>query len=297
MPIARHIAVTQENQSRMTITFVGIGLIGGSLALSLRKQGFATNFIGVDNNSTHRSDAMWLGIVDEVLPLESAVHKSDMVIISIPVNIARKVLIEILDIIDNDKTIVVDMGSTKKGICSESVNHPRRSQFVASHPIAGTEFSGPKAAIDNLFQGKKTIICDKELSSDYALNTVIEMYKSIDMDISYMTSNMHDKHISFVSHLSHVSSFALGTTVLNIEKDEKSIFTMAGSGFSSTVRLAKSSPETWAPILIQNSESILFALDNYIKQLEEFKTGLLNKDAEKLKALMREANEIKRIIK
>ncbi|MDR1582141.1 MAG: prephenate dehydrogenase [Prevotellaceae bacterium] len=283
----------------MTITVVGIGLIGGSLALSLRKNGFGTNFIGVDNNEIHRSDAMWLGIVDEVLPLKDAVCKSDIVILSIPVNAAKKTLIEILDVlgaVNNDKTVVVDMGSTKKGICSESENHPRRMQYVASHPIAGTEFSGPKAAIDNLFEGKKTIICDKELSSDYALDIVLQMYQSIGMDVSYMSSDIHDKHIAFVSHISHISSFALGITVLNIEKDEKNIFTMAGSGFDSTVRLAKSSPETWAPIFIQNTDSILFALNNYIQQLEEFKVNLENKDSDKLKELMKNANEIKRIL-
>jgi prephenate dehydrogenase len=283
----------------MTVTVIGIGLIGGSLALSLRKSGFGTSFIGVDNNEIHRSDAMWLGIVDEVLPMKDAVCKSDIVILSIPVNAARKVIIEILDILDatnNDKTIVVDMGSTKKGICLESENHPRRAQYVASHPIAGTEFSGPKAAIDNLFEGKKTIICDPERSSEYALDTVHRMYQSIGMEISYMSSDVHDKHIAFVSHISHISSFALGTTVLNIEKDEKSIFTMAGSGFSSTVRLAKSSPETWAPIFIQNADSILFALNNYIRQLEEFKVSLENKDSDKLKELMKNANEIKRIL-
>lgn len=280
----------------MTITIIGVGLIGGSLALSLRKKGFGTKFIGVDASETNRSDAMWLGIVDEILPIEDAIHKSDIVILSIPVNAARKTIVKILDIIDNDNTVVVDMGSTKKGICSECANHARRSQFVASHPIAGTEFSGPKAAIDNLFEGKKTIICDKELSSPKALELITEMYSSIGMDITYMSSEVHDKHIAFVSHISHISSFALGTTVLNIEKDEKSIFTMAGSGFSSTVRLAKSSPDTWAPIFLQNSDSILFALDNYIKQLEEFKTSLENKDSDKLKKLMREANEIKKII-
>jgi prephenate dehydrogenase len=283
----------------MTITIIGIGLIGGSLALSLRKNGFGTDFIGVDNNEIHRSDAMWLGLVDEALPLEDAVCKSDIVIISIPVNAIKKTLIRILDIIEaygNDKTVVVDMGSTKKGICSECENHPRRAQYVASHPIAGTEFSGPKAAIDKLFEGKKTIICDRELSSDYALDIVCRMYQSVGMDISYMSSNIHDKHIAFVSHISHISSFALGTTVLNIEKDEKSIFTMAGSGFSSTVRLAKSSPETWAPIFVQNADSILFALKNYIQQLEKFKTSLEKRDSDELKELMKNANEIKRII-
>jgi prephenate dehydrogenase len=283
----------------MTITIVGTGLIGGSLALSLRKNGFGVNFTGVDSNEIHRSDAMWLGLVDEVLPLADAVRKSDIVVISIPVNAIKKTLIQTLDILDadgNGKTVVVDMGSTKRGICLECENHPRRAQYVASHPIAGTEFSGPKAAIDNLFEGKKTIICDRERSSDYALGLVCRMYQSIGMDISYMSSDIHDKHIAFVSHISHISSFALGTTVLNIEKDEKSIFTMAGSGFSSTVRLAKSSPETWAPIFIQNADSILYALDNYIRQLEKFKAALEDRDSGELKQLMKNANEIKRII-
>jgi prephenate dehydrogenase len=295
-----HTKNTIENKERkMIITVIGVGLIGGSLALSLRKNGFGTKFIGVDNNATHRSDAMWLGIVDEVLPMKDAVCKSDIVILSIPVNAARKTLVEILDMLDaekNDKTIIADMGSTKKGICQDSKNHPRRSQYVASHPIAGTEFSGPKAAIDNLFEGKKTIICDKELSSDYSLNIVHEMYQGMGMDISYMSSDVHDKHIAFVSHISHISSFALSATVLNIEKDEKSIFTMAGSGFSSTVRLAKSSPDTWEPIFNQNADSILFALNDYIHQLEEFKISLENRDSDKLKDLMRNANEIKRIL-
>jgi prephenate dehydrogenase len=284
----------------MTITIIGIGLIGGSLAMALRKNGFGDHFTGVDNNEIHRSDAMWLGIVDEVLPMRDAICKSDIVVLSIPVNAARNMIVEILDVLEaskNDKTIVVDMGSTKKGICLASNNHPRRAQYVASHPIAGTEFSGPKAAIDNLFEGKKTIICDSELSSERALNLVREMYNSIGMDISYMSSDIHDKHIAFVSHISHISSFALGTTVLNIEKDEKSIFTMAGSGFSSTVRLAKSSPDTWAPIFIQNADSILFALNNYISQLEEFRTSLENRDSDKLKELMSLANEIRKILK
>ena len=281
----------------MTITIIGTGLIGGSLALSLKKKGFGTDFIGVDCNGAHREEALKLGLVDKFLPLDEAVNNSELIILSIPVNVARKTLGQVLDKIENETTVVVDTGSTKKGICGENRNHPLRSRYVASHPIAGTEFSGPHAALDNLFEGKKTIICDKELSSDRALRLIHEMYETLGMEISYMSSEIHDKHIAFVSHISHISSFALGTTVLDIEKDEKSIFTMAGSGFSSTVRLAKSSPETWAPIFIQNADSILFALDHYITRLEEFRTGIESRDSEKLRLLMAEANEIRRIIK
>lgn len=281
----------------MTVTIIGIGLIGGSMAMALRKNGFGDRFVGVDSSAMHRSDAIWLGLVDEILPLDDAVRKSDVVILAIPVDTAGQTLLHVLDIIENDRTVVADMGSTKSEICSACRKHRRRGQYVASHPIAGTEFSGPKAAIENLFQGKKMIVCDPEASSDHALKTLTAMYETIGMDVSYMSSEIHDRHIAFVSHISHISSFALGTTVLNIEKDEKSIFTMAGSGFSSTVRLAKSSPQTWNPIFLQNADSILLALDAYIEQLEKFRQSLKSKNSSQLEKLMTEANEIKKIIK
>jgi prephenate dehydrogenase len=265
------------------------------MALALRKCGFGDRFIGVDNSETHRSDALWLGIVDEALPIETAVPQSDVVVLSIPVDIARTTLPQILDLVGDD-TLVVDTGSTKQGICAACRTHPRRAQFVASHPIAGTEFSGPKAAIDTLFANKKMIVCDRELCSPQSLRRATDMYEALGMEISYMSSEMHDRHIAFVSHISHISSFALGAAVLNIEKDEKSIFTMAGSGFSSTVRLAKSSPDTWAPIFVQNADSILFALDDYIAQLEKFRDTVARRDVEQLKSLIRNANDIRRIL-
>ncbi|MDR2563282.1 MAG: prephenate dehydrogenase [Prevotellaceae bacterium] len=279
----------------MTITVIGTGLIGGSLAIDLRETGFGSRFIGVDSSEQNALDALKNGIVDEIMTLENAAEQSDLIILSIPVDAARKNLAKILDLAP-PKTVVTDMGSTKNGICSENRSHPKRSAFVASHPIAGTEFSGPKAAIRRLFAGKKTIICEKELSSDFALTRVEEMFKALEMDIIYMQPDTHDMHLAFVSHISHISSFALGKTVLNIEKDEKSIFDIAGSGFSSTVRLAKSSPETWLPIFMQNSENISFALNNYIEQLQKFKACIDLGEADKLKQMMSEANEIGRII-
>lgn len=280
----------------MKISIIGVGLIGGSLALSLRRTGFASYIIGVDNNEEHCTEALSLNLIDEVLPLEEAVNQSDLVILSIPIDKAKVVLGKILDNVAED-TVVVDMGSTKNGICTLNRYHPKRRQYVASHPIAGTEYSGPKAAIDNLFDGKKTIICERELSSGFALQRTIDMYKSLNMDIIYMNPEIHDRHIAFVSHISHISSFALSLTVLNIEKDERTIFDMAGSGFSSTARLAKSSAETWAPIFMQNAESVSYALGNYIEMLQHFKNSIDNKDAGELKKLMLEANNIKRIIK
>ena len=279
----------------MTITIVGTGLIGGSLALDLRDASFGNHFIGVDASEQHSNQALHAGIVDECLPLHRAVPQSDLVILSIPVDAAGQTLSEILSLAE-PHTIVTDVGSTKNGICSANRNHPKRSQYVASHPIAGTEFSGPKAAIKKLFAGKKTIICEKELSSDLALRKIEEMYKILGMDIVYMPPDTHDMHLAFVSHISHISSFALGMTVLNIEKDEKSIFDIAGSGFSSTVRLAKSSPDTWSPIFMQNAENISFALNNYIEQLQKFKTYIDEGDATGLKNIMTAANEIVRIL-
>ena len=279
----------------MTITVVGTGLIGGSLALDLREAGFGSRFIGVDVNERHAVEALQAGIVDETMELNRAVPQSDLVVLSIPVDAARKALTDILDLA-GPCTVVTDMGSTKNGICSENRNHPNRSSYVASHPIAGTEFSGPKAAMRKLFSGKKTIICERELSSDFALTRVEEMYRILGMDIVYMQPDTHDMHLAFVSHISHISSFALGITVLNIEKDEKSIFDIAGSGFSSTVRLAKSSPETWSPIFMQNAENVSFALNNYIEQLQKFKSYVDAGDADKLKEMMSAANEIGRII-
>lgn len=279
----------------MIVTIVGVGLIGGSLAKSLRASGFGSHFIGVDRED-NASIALSLGLVDEVLPLKEASKQSDLVILSVPVTVAHTLLEEILDSA-KASTVVVDMGSTKNGICTAIRNHPHRNQFVASHPIAGTEYSGPLAAIDGLFENKKTILCESELSAPFALERVIRMYNTIKMEIIYMSPDTHDRHIAYVSHLSHISSFALGLTVLNIEKDEKNILNMAGSGFSSTVRLAKSSPETWEPILMQNAHSVSFALDSYIKELQKFKNYIDENNSEDLKKLIKEANKIEKIIK
>ena len=238
---------------------------------------------------------MRTGLVDEIMRLEQAIPQSDLVILSIPVNATGKVLHEILSL-SKPHTVVTDMGSTKDGICSENRTHPNRPQYVASHPIAGTEFSGPAAAVRKLFAGKKTIICERELSSEFALTRIIDMYRTLGMEIVYMQPDTHDKHLAFVSHISHISSFALGITVLNIEKDERSIFDIAGSGFSSTVRLAKSSPETWSPIFLQNAENISFALNDYILQLQKFKACIDAGDSDKLIEMMKEANAIGKII-
>jgi len=277
------------------VTIVGLGLIGGSFALALKKTGLAEHITGVDSNLDHQKEALELGIVDEIDNLKDAVLKSDLIVLAIPINAAQKVLPEILDYIP-EESIVMDMGSTKAGICEKVNNHPKRKNFVATHPIAGTENSGPKAAFAELFLNKVSIICDPEKSSSSAVKKVKKIYQNLWSNVSTMTAEEHDKHIAYVSHLSHITSFALGQTVLGIEKDEKAIFDMAGSGFESTVRLAKSSPDMWTPIFIQNRENLLNAIDAYEEQIIKMRKMIETADAESIHQYLSNTNDIRRIL-
>lgn len=278
-----------------TISVIGLGLIGGSFALALKRVGVAEKIIGVDQNEIHQKEALELGIVDEIMNLDSALKQSDLVVIAVPINSIQNVLPEILDKI-NDKTIVMDMGSTKAGICKKVLNHPKRKQFVATHPIAGTENSGPKAAFPELFLNKVAILCDVEESDKEAVKKVRKIYQSLWMNVITMTSEAHDAHIAYVSHLSHITSFALGQTVLEQEKNEEAIFDMAGSGFESTVRLAKSSPDMWTPILIQNRENLLNAIDAYQTQISKIRKMIEEKDIENIHKYLKNTNDIRRIL-
>ena len=278
-----------------TIAIVGLGLIGGSFALALKKVGFAEKIIGVDLNKQHQQEAIELGIVDEILELEQAIKQAEMVVVAVPINAIQKVLPEILNQIQ-DNTIVMDMGSTKAGICKIIQHHPKRKQFVATHPIAGTENSGPKAAFPELFLNKVAILCDVEASEKEAVKKVRKIYQSLWMNVKMMTSEAHDAHIAYVSHLSHITSFALGQTVLEEEKNEEAIFDMAGSGFESTVRLAKSSPDMWSPILIQNRENLLQAIDAYQTQISKIRKMIEQKNANDIHQYLENTNDIRRIL-
>lgn len=279
----------------MNIAVIGIGLIGGSMVKDLRKRNYIKKIFGVDRNPDHGKQALASGLVDEVVELDTALNKADLIIISIPVDAAKKVVLDILDKIDETQ-IVTDVGSTKSGICEVVKNHRMRGRFVAGHPIAGTENSGPGAAIEGLFNRKTGIICNRHESDSDALMIVENVYKLLGMNLNYMDADEHDKHIAYVSHLSHISSFALALTVLNIEESEKNIFDMAGSGFSSTVRLAKSSPDMWKPIFQHNSSYLERALDEYIDQLHDFKTFLKHNKQDDIHKLMTKANDIRRIL-
>jgi prephenate dehydrogenase len=280
----------------MTIAAVGIGLIGGSLMIDLRKRGFADKILGVDTNLQHRNIALLCGLVDETDTLENAVDRSDLIILSTPVDTNCEMLPGILDRIAGTSKVVTDMGSTKGKIAKISEHHPGRGRYVALHPMAGTEFSGPLAAIGRLFDYKNAIICDRELSDKDALRMIEKMLDVLNMRKVYMKSADHDVHVAYVSHISHITSFSLALSVLDKERVEQNILTLAGGGFESTVRLAKSNGETWAPIFLENSQFIIEVMDTYIDKMNLFKKMISEKDKDGLKALMEEANKIRKIL-
>ena len=278
------------------ITIVGVGLISGSFALAMKEKGFAQKVIGVSRTQASLEKAMQLGIIDEALPLEDAVKQSDFIYVAIPVDVTIPVMRQIMDLL-NDKQIVADAGSTKYALCKALEDHPMRKRFVATHPMWGTEYSGPEAAVRGAFEGRACVICEKEKSDKDAVEVVENIYRSFGMHITYMDAESHDTHAAYVSHISHITSFALANTVLEKEKEEDAIFELAGGGFESTVRLAKSNPAMWAPIFMQNRENVLDVLNEHISQLRKFKASLEKENLEYLTELMENANKIKRILK
>lgn len=280
----------------MKVAILGMGLIGGSAGIDLKAGGFASEIIGVGRSEKSIQKALELGLADRMTNREEAVSQADLVILAVPVNILIDELKFALDHIQ-PTAVVTDMGSTKAKIIEAVQDHPMRKRYVPSHPMAGTEFSGPTAAFSGLFEGSLAIICDKEDSDADAVKLTEDMYKALGMRIQYMNSTSHDLHAAYVSHISHITSFVLGATVLEKEKSEKAIMSMAGGGFTSTVRLAKSSPEMWVQIFEQNRENILEVLDTYIDKIITFKDKIEEKDFAFLKQSMSETNEIKRILK
>jgi prephenate dehydrogenase len=282
-------------REKITVGVIGLGLLGGSAALKLKEQGFVQRITGYDNNPTHAQEALELEIIDEVTGLDELFAAAELIILAIPVNSALELLGNIMVNIKPD-TVVVDFGSTKRKICELADRLTNRAQFVACHPIAGTENTGPQAAFAELFANKVNIICDQHASSKDAIALATKMTEALGMRLKFMDSASHDRHIAYVSHLSHISSFTLGQTVLEVENDEENIFDMAGSGFASTVRLAKSSPEMWAPIFTENAENILLVLDRYINNLNNFRELIEEKNEEELRESMKETNVIRKVL-
>ena len=276
------------------IYVIGIGLIGGSMALDIKSHYENTTVFGIDSNENHIEEALKLGIIDKKATIEDLIN-ANLVIVSVPVDVGMVLLPKILDAIGED-TLVIDVGSTKLPICDAIANHMKRRNFMATHPIAGTEFSGPSAAIKDLFQDKTNIICEVEKTTFKLQERGMELFKKLGMRIRYMDAKSHDKHIAYVSHLSHISSFMLGKTVVEKEKDERDIFDMAGSGFESTVRLAKSSPAMWTPIFKLNKKHVVKSLEEYISNLTHFKKLLEDENYEAVFNEMQNTNRIKEIL-
>lgn len=273
---------------------IGLGLIGGSFALELKKR-LQYTVVGIDKNPQHLQEALALGIISEAIDY-SQIGDADLVLVSVPVNRIAQVVNEVLDHV-GENTLVMDVGSVKESICKEVAQHPRRSQFVAAHPMAGTEYSGPQAALYDLFDGKVMALCEVEKSNWKLLDRALDISKALNMRVKMMSPTDHDLHTAYVSHLSHVSSFMLGKTVLEIEKDEAQIFDLASTGFASTVRLAKSHPQMWTPIFLENKTNVLKALTEYIKNLENFKHLLETDQADAITQNIKEANYIHKILK
>lgn len=279
----------------MTVTIVGTGLIGGSMALVLKEKGMAQKIIGVDTNKEHEQKAVAIGLVDEAMNLDGAILNSDLIIISIPVDASINLVNYVLDKVE--KQVVMDVGSTKRGVLAAADKHHNRKRFVATHPMWGTEYSGPEAAERGAFQNKAVVVCDRDGSDDDAVQVVERVYEALGMHIIYMDAEAHDLHTAYISHISHITSFALANTVLEKEREEDAIFELASAGFESTVRLAKSNPAMWVPIFRQNRENVLDVLNEHLTQLRKFKSCLEKENYTYLQELIENANRIKKIIK
>lgn len=280
---------------RKKIAIIGVGLIGGSLAIQLHEKKLSSKLIGVEANDENAKVALERELVDEILPLEAAIAEADVVVLAIPVDKMVSLIPGVMDLVDQQ--IVLDMGSTKSQLTQVIKDHPKRGRYVATHPMWGTEYSGPQAAVRGAYENKAVIICNAEESDADALAWVKHMYGKIGMHLLEMEAKAHDLHAAYVSHISHITSFALANTVLEKEKEEQAIFELASAGFESTVRLAKSNPAMWVPIFMQNRENVLDVLKEHIAQLERFKESIEKSDDAYLLKLIGDANKIRRIIK
>ena len=282
----------------MKVGIVGLGLIGGSMAIDLKRRGFASEVLGVEAEPVNAAAAEKIGLVDRVVSFEQCLEEADLVVLAVPVGTAVKMLPVVLDSFQTESSkVVIDVCSTKEQLAQCVKDHPARSRYVGTHPMAGTEYSGPWAALPCLFDGHAGIICDAAEVDPEAVKVVEKLYDTLNMRLIHMDSANHDVHTAYVSHISHVTSFALALTVLDKEKDEKHIFDLASGGFSSTVRLAKSSPDMWTPILTQNKDNVIHVIDTYIEKMQAFRNAMAEGDEDAIRSLIQDANSIRRIIR
>ncbi len=279
----------------MKVTIIGLGLIGGSMALAMRRCGIADYVRGVDSNPLHAEKAFALGIVDEVVPFERATEECELIVLAVPVDAVPQMAIKVLNRIAPNQW-VMDVGSTKEELCEVISQHPSRNRFVATHPMWGTEYSGPEAATADSFAGRNVVLCERERTDADVVEKVSELYRTLGMFVMEMSAEEHDTHAAYVSHISHITSFVLSTTVLEKEREVDTIFNLAGGGFDSTVRLAKSSADTWIPIFMQNKYNVLDVLREYIHQMQLFRKALERDDRDELRRIITRANDITKVL-
>ena len=279
----------------MTIAIVGLGLIGGSFARDLRKSGIAELLLGVESAPQHAARALELGLADRIVSLEEALEQADIVLLAVPVDAIIELLPRMLDVVRPDQTII-DLGSAKLKIAEAVREHVGRERYVAAHPMAGTEDAGPDAALEGLFKDKTVLLCDLDWSAPDACRAALEIFHAVGLKFEFMTAEQHDRHAAFVSHLSHVAAYALSLAVQSEEKAGYAVPRLAGGGFASTVRLAKSSPEMWVPIFEQNRDETLAAINAFSARFEEFKRCLEERDWPGVERLIREANQIRSML-
>lgn len=281
----------------MKLGIIGLGLIGGSWGLAVKRAGLATSIVGFDHSQQNLEEARNLGLIDKSCSsIDELVEEVDQIVLAIPVDAIESILPKVLEKINSGQS-VIDFGSTKSLICEQVKNHSKRSRYLAAHPIAGTEYSGPSAAFASLFQDKVMILCETEKTDGRLMNDFRVQCESIAMKVLTQSSAEHDLHLAYVSHLSHVTSFSLSNTVLKKEQKESRILALAGSGFESTVRLAKSSPEMWTPIFLKNQQAMLECVDAYLTEVEKFRTLLASKDAAGIHQFLEEGRAIRKILK
>ena len=279
----------------MKVTIIGLGLIGGSMALAMRRCGIAEHVRGVDNNPLHTEKALSLGIVDEIVPFDRATEECELVVLAVPVDAVPQMAIKVLNRISPNQW-VMDVGSTKEELCEVISQHPSRNRVIATHPMWGTEYSGPEAATADSFAGRNVVLCESERTDADVVEKVAELYRTLGMFVMEMSAEEHDTHAAYVSHISHITSFVLSTTVLEKEREVDTIFNLAGGGFDSTVRLAKSSAETWIPIFMQNKYNVLDVLREYIHQMQLFRKALERDDRDELRRIITRANDITKVL-
>ena len=262
-----------------------MGLIGGSFALALRDRGIADEILGTDSSEENAAEALRLGLADRIVAFEEGIPQADLVVLATPVDTIPLMAVKALNRV-NGSQVVMEVISM----------HARRGRFVAAHPMWGTEYSGPRAAQHGAFTGRNVVLCEVERSDPDALAMAERIFRTLEAPAVYMDAEEHDLHAAYVSHISHITSFALALTVLEKEREERHIFDLAGGGFESTVRLAKSSAATWVPIMLRNKYNLLDVLREHIHQLQIMRRMIERDDAEGLKAAFDRANSIQRII-